>query len=99
LLFRGQGCSTILQLFVGTFGEMTVAELLGVSFHQLANRDICLITVEPSDHPVFVKRRNQAALFWLRAGSGTRKLPVNEAVAYRLRPTPLGFLATTDSKP
>jgi hypothetical protein len=47
----------------------------------LDGRDVCHVSVEPSDHPVYVEE-GQTATFFLRIGNGTRALPVNETVQY-----------------
>ena len=70
------------QLFVRSFGEATTSSFLTVNFHQIDGRDICQVTVEPSDHPVYVEQKGQQAVFWLRVGNATRSLPINEAVRH-----------------
>ena len=70
------------QLFVRSFGEATASSFLTVNFHQIDGRDICQVTVEPSDHPVYVEQKGQQAVFWLRVGNATRSLPINEAVRH-----------------
>ena len=52
-----------------------------VNFHEIDGQDICQVTVEPSDHPIYVEHQNEAN-FYLRVGNGTRALPVNEVVKY-----------------
>ncbi len=69
------------QLFVNAFGEATASNSIVVNFHQIDGADICQVTVEPSDHPVYVERKGQS-LFWLRVGNATRSLPIPEAVRY-----------------
>ena len=54
---------------------------LTVTFHELDGKDICQVTIEPSDHPVYVTE-GQGSVFYLRVGNATRPLPVNEAVRY-----------------
>ena len=39
------------------------------------------MTSEPSDHPIYVEHQKEAR-FHVRAGNGTRALPVNEAVMH-----------------
>ena len=58
-----------------------VSYFLTVTFHEIDGEDICQINVDPSDHPVYVQDRPDA-VFYLRTGNETRKLPVNEAVKY-----------------
>ncbi len=55
----------------------SIPELLS----QIDGQDICQVTVEPSDHPIYVEHQNKA-LFYLRVGNGTQALPVDEAIRY-----------------
>ena len=57
------------------------ATYLTVTFHEIDGQDICQVTVEPSDHPIYVEEQG-AALFYLRTGNLTRSLPINEAIKY-----------------
>jgi len=71
-----------LQQVIGRdLGEAVSASFLTVNFHELDGQDICQVTVEPSDHPIYVEHQNEA-LFYLRVGNGTRALPVDEVVRY-----------------
>ena len=54
---------------------------LTVTFHEIDGQDICQITVDPSDHAIYVDPNKEAA-FYLRTGNATKALPVNEAVKY-----------------
>ena len=62
-------------------GESAAASFLNVNFHEIDGQDICQITVEPSDFPIYVEHQKEA-VFYLRVGPGTRALPVKEAVQY-----------------
>ena len=62
-------------------GESAAATFLTVNFHALDGCDICQITVEPCDQPVYVEHQRDA-LFYVRIGNATRALPVDEAVRY-----------------
>ena len=66
-------------LLVRDLGESASASFLTVNFHEIDGQDICQITVEPSDHPIYVEHQNEA-VFYLRVGNATRALPVNEVV-------------------
>jgi hypothetical protein len=68
------------QVIGRDLGE-SIAPFLTVTFHELDGHDVCQITVEPSDHPVYVPE-GQGVAFYLRIGNATRALPVNEAVRY-----------------
>ena len=69
------------NVFARDLGEAASASFLNVNFHEIDGRDICQITVEPSDFPIYVEHQKEA-VFYLRVGPGTRALPVKEAVKY-----------------
>ncbi|MDE2979136.1 MAG: DUF262 domain-containing protein [Acidobacteriota bacterium] len=69
------------QVVERDLGEAAAASFLTVNFHEIDGEDVCQVTVEPSDHPIYVEHPNQA-LFYVRSGNATKALPVNEAVAY-----------------
>ena len=71
----------IQQLVARDLGEAVSASYLTVNFHEIDGNDICQVTVEPSDEPVYVERSNQA-FFYLRNGNLTRDIPVDETVKY-----------------
>ena len=68
------------QIVARDLGE-SVASYLTVTFNEIDGQDVCHVSVDPSDHPVYVDEQQQA-VFFLRAGNGTRPLPVDEAVKY-----------------
>ena len=69
------------QVVAKDLGEAVSASYLTVNFHEIDGQDICQITVDPSDQPVYVERSNQA-WFYVRNGNLTRDLPVDEAIKY-----------------
>jgi hypothetical protein len=58
-----------------------ISPFLTVTFHELDGHDVCQVSVEPCDHPVYLTEA-QTATFFLRVGNGTNPLPVKEAVRY-----------------
>ena len=68
------------QVVARGLGE-SVSPYLTVTFNEIDGQDVCHVSVDPSDHPVYVDEQQQA-IFFLRAGNGTRPLPVDEAVKY-----------------
>lgn len=68
------------QLVARDLGE-SVSPFLTVTFHEIDGKDVCQVTIDPSDHPVYHLDGNETALY-LRAGNATRPLPVPEAVQY-----------------
>ena len=71
----------LLAVLVRDLGESASSSFLTINFHEIDGQDICQVTVEPSDHPIYFEHQNEA-IFYLRVGNGTRALPVNEAVQY-----------------
>jgi hypothetical protein len=67
----------------------TVADRLGtpacrmlrILFHRLEDKEVCRIIVLPSPVPVYAKEDNQSK-FYIRTGSGTREMDIQEAVGF-----------------
>ena len=57
------------------------AVYLTVTFHEIDGHDICQISIDPSDHPIYVEDKKEA-IFFLRTGNATRPLSVKEAIKY-----------------
>ena len=55
--------------------------LLRILFHQHDGKEVCRIIVLPSPVPVYAKEGNQSK-FFIRTGSGTREMDLQEAVNY-----------------
>ena len=60
------------QLISRDIGE-SVSTFLTVTFHQLDGHEVCQITSEPSDHPVYVPDGQSSSLY-LRVGNATPAL-------------------------
>ena len=71
----------LLAVLVRDLGEAASSSFLTINFHEIDGQDICQVTVEPSDHAIYVEHQNEAILY-LRVGNGSRALPVKEAVQY-----------------
>ena len=69
------------QILTRDVGEAAAASFLSVNFHEIDGKDLCQITVEPSDHAVYVDDQNEA-VFYLRIGNATKPMPVVETVKY-----------------
>ena len=69
------------QIVTRDLGEAATASFMAVNFHEIDGEDICQVTIEPSDHPIYVDTQKQA-VFYLRSGNATRPLPVDETVKY-----------------
>ena len=69
------------QVIARDLGDSVSPSFLTVTFNEIDGHDVCHVSVDPSDHPVYVEEQQQA-VFFLRTGNGTRRLPVDEAVKY-----------------
>ena len=68
------------ELVARDLGE-AASVFLTVTFHELGGEDLCQVTIEPSDHEIYVEDQ-KVAVFYLRTGNSTRSLPIDEAVKY-----------------
>jgi CheY-like chemotaxis protein len=57
------------------------ARYISPTFTELDGKTVCLITVEESPEPVFLKSRNTHEL-WVRTGNSTRQLDIKAAMQY-----------------
>ena len=69
------------QVVASKLGEALSASYMTINFHEIDGEDICQVTVDPSDDPVYVENVNQA-LFYVRSGNLTKPLGVDETVKY-----------------
>lgn len=60
----------------------SVSVFISVSFHDFDGKDVCQVTVEPSDHPVYCDEGNDNYTFYLRVGNSTKPLPLPEVAKY-----------------
>ncbi|NOY96688.1 MAG: ATP-binding protein [Chlorobi bacterium] len=70
----------LVLLVSNAFGK-DVFSKIHVTFHELENKDICSLFIEPSTKPAFVKEGNRTA-FYLRTGNVTNPLTTLEVVEY-----------------
>jgi hypothetical protein len=68
------------QVLVAALGESIMA-FLTVTFHEIEDKDVCQVSIEPSDHPVYLADQGEQALY-VRMGNLTKALPIEEAVKY-----------------
>ena len=66
-----------LQQIVARDLGASVSPYLTVTFNEIDGEDVCHVSVDPSDHEVYVDGQ-----FFLRVGNGTRPLPLDEAMKY-----------------
>ena len=69
------------QIVSKNLGEALSTLFLSFNFHHIDGEDICQISIEPSDAPVYVENGNKSE-FYLRSGNQTAPLPVDETVKY-----------------
>jgi predicted HTH transcriptional regulator len=60
---------------------VSVMAFVTVSFHDFDGKDVCLVSVEPSDHPVYTSD-GSTVNFHLRTGNSTKPLPLPEVTKY-----------------
>jgi hypothetical protein len=68
------------QLISGYIGKERCLNV-GISFHDLDGRDVCMVQVEPSPKPAYVKE-GQDSRFYIRTGNQTQPLGMQESVEY-----------------
>jgi hypothetical protein len=68
------------QIVSSAVGE-AIHVFVTVTFHDMAGKDVCQVTVQPSDHPVYAELGKET-IFYLRVGNATNSLAVDEAVKY-----------------
>jgi len=52
-----------------------------ISFHELDGKDVCLVQIEPSPKPAYVKE-GQESKFYIRTGNQTQPLGIKESIEY-----------------
>ena len=68
------------NLIISSIGK-EILNFINIEFHSLDNREIAIITMLPSENPVFVRNNNKWA-FYVRFGNSTQPLDIKEAVYY-----------------
>lgn len=68
------------QVLGSALGESVMA-FVTITFHQVDEKDVCLVSVDESDHPVYLTDEGEQALY-VRMGNLTKALPIDEAVKY-----------------
>lgn len=59
----------------------SVMAFITISLHSFDGKDVCLVNVEPSDHPVYTNDGGNFG-FYLRTGNSTKPLPLPEVTKY-----------------
>lgn len=66
--------------FKGMIG-LEFRQFVNLTFHRMKGKEICLISVEPSDRPVYV-RAGKGEEFYIRTGNATSPMTLSEAASY-----------------
>lgn len=70
----------LILLISNMFGK-DICRLIHISFQSLKSQQICILSIEPSKRPVYIKEKNRT-IFYLRTGNSTNPLTTKEAVEY-----------------
>ncbi len=70
----------VIQMVSTAFGK-DICSKIHISFHQIEEKDICTVLVEPSKRPVYFNEGNRT-IFFLRTGNVTNPLTTSETVKY-----------------
>jgi CheY-like chemotaxis protein len=75
------GFRLLLTEVIRNYLGLEFSEFIHVRFEGINNRTICVISIDPSNKPVFVASGSRSE-FWVRTGNSTRQLDVKEATDY-----------------
>jgi predicted HTH transcriptional regulator len=70
----------VVLLVSNAFGK-NICSNIHVAFHELMEKDICTLYIEPSKYPIYLKEGNNT-IFYLRTGNLTASLSTSETVNY-----------------
>jgi predicted HTH transcriptional regulator len=69
------------QVLIAAVGERRCVRWVRTRFCSLLGKELCVVTVAPSNEPVFLEGEASGQLF-VRIGNSTRPLDAKEALAY-----------------
>lgn len=75
------GFRLLLTDIIRNYLGLEFSEYIHARFEGIHNKTICVISIRPSNKPVFISSGNKSE-FWVRAGNSTRQLDVREANEY-----------------
>lgn len=70
----------IIMLISNAFGKNFCSKI-HITFHQIQEKEICILLIEPSREPVYFNEGNRT-IFYLRTGNVTNPLTTSETVKY-----------------
>jgi len=68
----------IIQTYLG----LAHTDYIHINFEIMKDKTICIISIKPSDKPVFLSSNDGRSEFWVRVGNSTRQLDVKDATMY-----------------
>ena len=75
------GLQQRLMLIVSNAFGKVICTKIHIAFHEIKEKEICTLYIEPSRHPVYFNEGNRT-IFFLRTGSMTNPLTTSETVKY-----------------
>lgn len=60
----------------------SVMAFVTISFHEFDGEDVCQVTVEPADHPIYCHEGGENYTFYLRTGNSTKPLSLPDVAKY-----------------
>ena len=70
-----------LMLIVSNAFGKDICTKIHIAFHEIKEKEICTLYIEPSHHPVYFNEENRT-IFFLRTGNVTNPLTTRETVKY-----------------
>lgn len=75
------GFEQLLMTTISNTLGTAACKLVNLNFHEVEKKEVCRITVSVSSNPVYVKS-DKSSKFYIRTGSGTREMELQEAVEF-----------------
>ncbi len=69
------------NLLYSTYGSKDLSRLIKIKRHVVQGKDVCIVSVQPSPAPVWVKIKN-ASEIWIRVNASSQALSAKETLAY-----------------
>jgi CheY-like chemotaxis protein len=75
------GFQLLLTEVIRNYLGLEYMQYILVRFEEVHDKSICVISIRPSNRPVFVSSGSRSE-FWLRTGNATRQMDIKEATGY-----------------
>ncbi len=76
------GFENHVSMLVKTMIGLAFAKYVGVSFEEIENQEICLVTVNEGHKPAYLKNGDNKEDFYVRVGNSTQPYSMSEATEY-----------------